>query len=118
MFLYLNIKILTYYITIILEYNRPIRTVLERFQRDDGGWRPGGERSAGYRSFRRNGMDQLSASDDGLSAWQGGADRLLDLLLHQLSAYAALHQGLEREVQRQRPGDHRRPHARVSLRER
>jgi len=23
---------------IILEFNRPIRTVLERFQRDDGGW--------------------------------------------------------------------------------
>jgi hypothetical protein len=23
---------------IILEFNRPMRTVLERFQRDDGGW--------------------------------------------------------------------------------
>ena len=54
----------------------------------------------------------------GVAARQSRADRFLDLLLHQLPAYAALHQGLEREVQRQRAGDHRRPHAGVSLRKR
>ena len=44
-------------------------------------------------------------------ARQSGSGGFLDLLLHQLPADTALHQGLERKIQGQRPGDHWRPHA-------
>jgi cytochrome c biogenesis protein CcdA len=66
---------------------------------------------------RRRAMAQLAAAHHGRPARQGRAGRLLDLLLHQLPARAAVRAGLGREVQGQGPGGDRRACAGVRFRE-
>ena len=58
------------------------------------------------------------AAHDRGSARQGRADRLLDVLLHQLPAHAAAPARLVRRVPQGRPRHRRRPHAGVRLRAR
>ena len=60
---------------------------------------------------------ELARAHSGHAARQGRAGRLLDLFLHQLPAFAAVRQGVVREVPGSRPGDHRRARARICLRE-
>ena len=52
------------------------------------------------------------------AARQGRADRLLDVLVHQLPAHAPAPQGLGRALPQGRARDRRRPHARVRVRAR
>ena len=67
---------------------------------------------------RRRRLDQLAAARPRRSARQGRADRLLDVLVHQLPAHAPPPEGVVRRLPQGRPRDHRRPHARVRVRAR
>ena len=75
----------------------------------------------GARIHRHRGLVQhprRQAADDEGPARQGRPDRLLDLQLHQLHPHAALPERLEQALRQGRPGDRRRPHARVPVRAR
>ena len=61
---------------------------------------------------------QLAAADAAAAARQGRADRLLDVLVHQLPAHAPAPQGVGRGLPQARARDHRRAHARVRVRAR
>ena len=76
--------------------------------------------TGGARLHRHPGLVQHAgrqAALDERPARQGGADRLLDLHLHQLHPHASLPRGLARSATAGRPGRGRRPLARVPLRE-
>src|SRR5471030_2732717 len=99
------------------------RHVAKRRCDDVDACRRGGHRDAGRRRHAaaidgRRQMAQLPRADAGRAERQRGADRLLDLLLHQLTAQPALRRGMGQEIQGPGPGGDRRARPRIRLRAR
>ena len=80
-------------------------------------FRGAGGRGRHARAQWRRRLAELQAAEACRPARQGGGARLLDLLLHQLPAGAAVHQRLVPALQGLGPGHHRRALAGISLRE-
>ena len=88
-----------------------------RGDRQDPGGQPAQLRRRTTSACRRC-VDQHEAADARVVTRQGRARRLLDVLVHQLPAYAASPQGLVRGVSQEGARDHRRAHPGVRLRAR